>query len=511
MLHLLILLAIGFGLWGWPTPRTAAQPAQTTLQLPTTPLPSRDDLSELPANLIAYSLNDNNGVVGSRNGQLRSSILVPGQQSALLPGCSAEGCTALPAPTPPTNLPPIPAGGATRTLVVDTNATTTDGTTTSVNALLANRGADGKLSLPEAIAAINNDATPDQSYLIRFALPADQRTIQLRTTLTLAASNVTLDGQFDGSPLPDVTILPPDLRTVGLRITGARNTVRAVATINLALEGFLARDNRIEQSHLGSDQTGNPADLHGTHGIQISHRASGTVIVNNLINQNRGTALGSNGILIRTGASNTVVRNNLVGGWDVGLAIADASTSTTLVVGNTFGGNGSPGTPRPNQAGVGLFAGTSQNMIGTTSRPTVACSDGCNTLVANSVAGVLLLGVGTSQNTVAGNQIGLIGNQRRANLGDGIMLGEGASANLIGGLRSSETCNGACNLIRSEPRWRDYGGERSRSGSQPNQRQSHPGQPDRGWPQWRSPRQWRGGHHGARRGPRYPAWQHLAA
>ncbi|MFV9507651.1 MAG: hypothetical protein AB4911_24125, partial [Oscillochloridaceae bacterium umkhey_bin13] len=396
-LNLLLLLAVSLGLWGVPTPQATAQSAQTTLQ-----------------------------------------------QTALLPGCSAEGCTALPTPTPPTNLPPLPTGGVIRTLEVDTNATTTDGTTTSVNALLANQGADGKLSLPEVLAAINNDATPNQSYLIRFALPADQRTLQLRTTLTLAASNVTIDGQIDGGPLPDVTILPPDLTTVGVRITGARNTVRAVATINLAVEGFLARENRIEQNHLGSDHAGNPTDLRGTHGLQVSNGASGTVITGNLINQSRGTALGSNGVLIRTGATNTVVRDNLVGGWDVGVAIADARTNGNLVAGNALGGNASPGSPRPNQAGVGIFAGASQNLIGTTTRPTVACSDGCNTIVANSVAGVMLLGAGTSQNTVAGNQIGLLGNQRRANLGDGILLGEGVSDNLIGGLRSNELCNGPC-------------------------------------------------------------------
>jgi len=42
-------------------------------------------------------------------------------------------------------------------LTVDTTSDTVDGTTTDVAALLANRGADGFISLREAILAVNND------------------------------------------------------------------------------------------------------------------------------------------------------------------------------------------------------------------------------------------------------------------------------------------------------------------------------------------------------------------
>ena len=99
-------------------------------------------------------------------------------------------------------------------LVVDTTSDVRDGTTTSITNLIYNRGADGKISLREAIEAANNDTATDD--LIQFeildALVGGVHTINvgswIGTGLDLITDTViidaTTDSDFAGNPVIEI-------------------------------------------------------------------------------------------------------------------------------------------------------------------------------------------------------------------------------------------------------------------------------------------------------------------
>lgn len=72
-----------------------------------------------------------------------------------------------------------------------------------------------------------------------------------------------------------------------------------------------------------------------------------------------------------------------------------------------------------------------------------------NLISANTYAGVQLQNPGTAHNSIIGNFIGtnLSGNSAKGNELAGIIIGWGASQNVIGGARSPGVCDGPCNLI----------------------------------------------------------------
>lgn len=85
------------------------------------------------------------------------------------------------------------AAGSLGTLVVDTSADVVDGTVTSVAGLLAAKGADGRISLREAVLAANAD-TGDGSILIQ--IDPSVSTITLALTPT-ANENAAANGDLD--------------------------------------------------------------------------------------------------------------------------------------------------------------------------------------------------------------------------------------------------------------------------------------------------------------------------
>lgn len=82
--------------------------------------------------------------------------------------------------------------------VVDTTGDVTDGDTSSLNALYVNRGADGKISLREAIIAANNTASADTiNFQILDALLGGAHTINLLAALPTITSAVIIDASTD--------------------------------------------------------------------------------------------------------------------------------------------------------------------------------------------------------------------------------------------------------------------------------------------------------------------------
>src|SRR5205085_1268197 len=82
------------------------------------------------------------------------------------------------------------------------NSDVVDGDTSSITNLVAAPGADGAISLREAIVAANNTAGAD---MVPFAIGAGAQTIRLATALPALTEAVTIDGTtqpgFTGSPL----------------------------------------------------------------------------------------------------------------------------------------------------------------------------------------------------------------------------------------------------------------------------------------------------------------------
>ena len=134
--------------------------------------------------------------------------------------------------------------------------------------------------------------------------------------------------------------------------------------------------------------------------------------------------VGSTGVEI--GGSSALDENVISGDGVYGISIGDSTNS--LVQGNLIGTNLAGTAPVPNDLGVQINMGSTDNTIGGT-------ADGTgNVISGNTGDGVEITGSGTTGNVVAGNFIGtdITGTTAIAN-GTGVGIDSGASANTIGG------------------------------------------------------------------------------
>jgi hypothetical protein len=149
-------------------------------------------------------------------------------------------------------IPPARAAGVTVT--VTTTANTVDGNTSSVTALIASPGADGKISFPEAVAAVNNTG-PGNTIKFAVAPGSTVHTDALSTYLT--ASFTTIDGDMNGDGAPDVLLTNSQNSFMPLVITSDHNTLEHVAMPNgPGLVGAGANSNTLSGLYLGTDVLG---------------------------------------------------------------------------------------------------------------------------------------------------------------------------------------------------------------------------------------------------------------
>jgi subtilisin-like proprotein convertase family protein len=156
--------------------------------------------------------------------------------SCAIPPTPAPKAVGAPAPLPlPTGVPTgrIPVEG--RLITVNTNADEEDGSTATVTQLLANPGADGTISLREAVRATNNDPG---TYTIRFAPALAGKSIDIGDSLglpPLTGGGVLIDGDIDGDGKPDVSITDrsTDGGTCGFTVLSGENRLHA-----LSVQGF---------------------------------------------------------------------------------------------------------------------------------------------------------------------------------------------------------------------------------------------------------------------------------
>ncbi|MBL8451961.1 MAG: cadherin domain-containing protein, partial [Zoogloea sp.] len=305
-------------------------------------------------------------------------------------------------------------------LVVTTAADLADGDTSSITALLANKGGDGKISLREAIVAANNSAGADT---ITFAIDSGPQIIHLSSVLPAINSVIHIEGTsqtgYAGTPLVMLDGAAAGAGAAGLefRVGSSGSSVRGLAIGNFSLYGIHVNQVSaitIAGNYLGTDLSGGTAAGNGI-GLFISESG------NNLV-----------------GGTSAADRNIISGNTGGGLVVSGATATNNVIQGNYIGldrtgsldlGNGGDG--------VSVTASARNNLIGGTT-PAER-----NVISGNTGSGVRIYSTYTDFNTISGNYIGTnaAGTASIGNAGRGVEL-DGVSGNRVGSLTA-----GGGNLI----------------------------------------------------------------
>ena len=225
---------------------------------------------------------------------------------------------------------------ATGVVVVDTVSDAADGSTTSITNLGNARGADGRISLREAIIATNNTAnggTPDkivfaidgagvQTIAVSSALPTVTQAVEIDATTQpghVLTPSVALDGIGAGA-----------VSGLTLGAGSAGSTVRGLAIERFGNNGIVVQSNNnlLAGNFIGTDATGLIDRGNTNDGISIENASGNTIGGTTAADANliSGNALG-----IRLGGSNAA--GNVIIGNSIG---ADVNGAATL--GNTLYG-----------------------------------------------------------------------------------------------------------------------------------------------------------------------------
>ncbi len=358
----------------------------------------------------------------------------------------------------------------TNLAVVDTLNDVLDGDTSNIANLNRDRGADGRISLREALlAAGNTGEAVTISFAVNGTISVQEMLPDLRNFsggITIRGEgNVAIDGSLLSGLIPGLIIVSPDNLIQGLDIVNFPGP-------GIYLAGSMATDNRIQGCLIGTNGTnamgndvgvyienasnnlvggsennaGNVISGNTTNGVLIfGTQSSGNQISGNLIGLNlSGTSAlpnGKPGIALLSGA-----RNNLIGGTtlnegniisgnkEAGIEINGSQTQDNLIINCYIGINITGAQAVGNDgAGVHIRGGAQNTYIGGTEEGE------WNLISGNLGSGILIDGVGTSgtiiRNAVIGADIeGNPGNQMLGNQEHGISVVNGASNHQILGM-----------------------------------------------------------------------------
>ena len=303
-------------------------------------------------------------------------------------------------------------------IVVDTTSDAADGDTSSITGLLGDKGADGRISLREAIIVSNNTANIDGSDWILFNISgAGPHTILLTSALPAITDAVIIDGwsepDFVGVPVIELNGTSAGGSTDGLRITSGGVTIRGLVINRFGGNGIIitgAGGNTIQGNYVGTNTAGT-ADLgNSLDGIRIDNSA------NNII-----------------GGTTTQTRNIISGNNIHGVRIIGSASTSNTVQGNYIGVNASgSGALGNSYNGIWVAAGASNNLLGGTA------PGAGNVISGNSDTGLEIQDSNSTGNRIEGNIIGLnaAGTAAIGNL-DGVII-EDAHHNTIGGATSAQ-------------------------------------------------------------------------
>lgn len=352
------------------------------------------------------------------------------------------------------------AAATTSTITVDTTSDALDGDISSITALYADKGADGRISLREAIRAANNTANGASADRIEFDIPEalvnGAHTIEVLSDLHDITEAVVIDGTTD----PDFVSTPiivlngaaagaaAEGLTLGLGSDGS--TVRGLSLVEFERSGIFLKDSdghTIVGNYLGTDQTGTTDRGNTRHGIDLLESNGNTIGGTSVADRNVILGNNTDGIHLLNADNNTIIGNSIgllpdasgaLGHDDDGIELAGTSSGnqiggTAAGAGNVIAGNANNGlefggTSGNNfvqgnwigvapsglaignaTAGIRLHTNAADNVIGGT-----AAGAG-NTIAFNGASGVSTSG-GATRNLVIGNEI-------RANGGLGIDVG----------------------------------------------------------------------------------------
>jgi hypothetical protein len=285
------------------------------------------------------------------------------------------------------------------TLIVDTTSDVNDtaqGASVTIAQLMANKGADGKVSLREAITAANNTVNgvggADRiEFDITDALVGGAHTISLSADLPFIGEAVTLDASTE----PDtggahvVVIDGASAAANGLEIRASNTHVHGLVLNGFTQRGILVNNGAanvlITGNYVGTDVTGLVARGNGSWGIDLIGAGSGTVI-----------------------GGDTPAERNVIGAHLGQGGLAINNTQGVTVTGNYIGLGADGITALGNATGIFLINATTGTRIGG-----IAAGEG-NHIAYN-------LGVGVE--IASSNRISVLGNAIYDNGGLGIDLG----------------------------------------------------------------------------------------
>jgi len=243
--------------------------------------------------------------------------------------------------------------------------------------------------------------------------------------------NSTIEGNYIGTDISGTIALGNS--NAGVFVGSPNNVIggTTIASRNIIsgnLEGITfpdtpaAEGNLVEGNFIGTD-------FNGTYAIS---NAVGILILSS------GNTIGGN----EENSGNLISGNSSMGIKieSVGEVYADYNS----IIGNFIGTNVTGSNVLGNDIGINISGGASNNLIGGTT------SDERNLISGNNSEGICFEGIGTMGNQVIGNFIGtnLSGSGSLANGSDGIVIDQGASNNLVGGIEP-----GAGNLISGNNRY----------------------------------------------------------
>jgi len=321
--------------------------------------------------------------------------------------------------------------GVLATLVVDTTADNNDtglGTGFNITQLNANKGADGKVSLREAIIAANNTAGLDT---VTFSLTGatgtyGEYTITLSTTLPTISDAIYLNGASQ-SGYTNQPIIVLD----GNGGSGNGFTLNSSAD-GSTIRGFVIRDFAADGIHIDSGSDGHTIVGNFIGSFNADGSNAGTV------ERNGSAGIDSNGANVVIGGTTAADRNVISGNTSAYNIYLATGANGTIIQGNYIG---------TDAAGTSAFTSTNSNygiMLETSaSNVTIGgtAAGAGNVISGFSNRGVWVTTTGTV--TVQGNKIGtdVTGTVDLGNTGYGLYVDDGGTVT-IGG-----TAAGAGNLV----------------------------------------------------------------
>ncbi|MGB5200030.1 MAG: DNRLRE domain-containing protein, partial [Sedimenticolaceae bacterium] len=277
----------------------------------------------------------------------------------------------------------------TSTLTVTTVDDVDDGDTSSVSALIADRGADGEISLREAILAAN---ATDGLNTINFDIAGSgPHTINLGAALPNITGTLVIDGtsepdyggapvvRIDGSALTDEDALRLEHGSTG-------STIRGLSVTGFSGTGFSAGDAIEIRS-----------DYNTIVGNYLGLATNGTTVAGNEV----GVKLRDGADFNTIGGTEPADRNLISGNSYAGVAIREVGTDDNRIIGNWIGLDRNGDVVSAGDHGVVIWDGSYNNQIG-------GANPGEGNRIAGHNNGVVVddnIGADPLDNAILGNEI----------------------------------------------------------------------------------------------------------